>query len=71
MTSSAGLYPSQEPSKQILSDWLEQNGVHVSDGIEIYESGNGWGVRATRYIEFDELRMSALPTGTCRRRASG
>jgi len=58
MTSSAGLFPNQEPSKQVLLDWLEQNAVHVSDAIEIYESENGWGVRATQDIGFDELRMS-------------
>jgi hypothetical protein len=59
MTSSAGLFPTQEPSKQVLSNWLEDNGVQVSDGIEVYVSGNGWGVRATRDIGFDELRMSS------------
>jgi hypothetical protein len=56
MTSSAGLFPSQEPSKEILLDWLKQNEIHVCDGTEIYESGNGWGVRATRDIGFDALR---------------
>jgi hypothetical protein len=71
MTSSAGLFPTQEPSKQILSNWLEQNGFHACGGVEIYESGNGWGVRAMRDIGFDELRTSALPPGTYRRRASG
>ena len=58
MTSPAGLFPSQEPSTQLLLGWLERNGVHLCDGIEIYEGGNGWGVRAIRDIGFDELRTS-------------
>jgi hypothetical protein len=59
MTSSAGLFPTQEPSKQVLLEWLERNEVHVSDGIEIYECGNGWGVRASKDIGFDEVRTSS------------
>lgn len=58
MTSPAGLFPTQpEPSPSLLLEWLRRHGAHVSDGIEVYESENGWGVRATRFIEFDELRM--------------
>lgn len=64
MTSSAGLFPTQVPSKQVLLGWLESNGVHVCGGIEIYESGNGWGVRATRDIGFDELRTSPFSNPT-------
>jgi hypothetical protein len=60
MTSSAGLFPIQEPSKQLLLEWLEHSGVYVCDGIEVYESGNGWGVRAIRDIGFDELRTSSF-----------
>jgi len=62
MTSSAGLFPTQEPSRQILLDWLEHNGVYLCDGVEIYGSGNGWGVRAIRDLGFDELR--APPTSS-------
>jgi len=58
MTSSAGLFPTPQPSEQLLVDWLDHSGVHVCDGIEVYESGNGWGVRAIRDIGFDELRTS-------------
>jgi len=54
MTSSAGLFPSQpRPSVSLLLSWLEQNRVYLSDAVEIYESENGWGVRATRDIDFD------------------
>jgi hypothetical protein len=61
MPFASGLFPNQpEPSKHLLLDWLEKNGAVINDGIEIYDSENGWGVRATRNIDFDELRMSPL-----------
>jgi len=61
MPSAQGLFPNQpEPSKHLLLEWLKSSGAFVHDGIEIYESDHGWGVRATRDVEFDELRMSPL-----------
>lgn len=67
MPSAHGLFPTQpEPSRELLLEWLNSNGSVIHDDVEIYESDHGWGVRATRDIEFDELRMfPPAPSGSC------